>query len=354
MIKRTLFLLLVLAQSAVFAQVFDEAIDLAKEKIKSVLDSNQIPGLAITVYADGLIWSEGFGYSDLETKSPVIPEISRFRIGSISKTLTSAALAKLYEAGLVDPEADLKRYYNDFPDKGHPLKIKEIAGHLAGIRHYQGDEFLNTKRYKNVIHGLEIFKDSPLLFAPGEKYSYSSYGYNLLSVVVEKVSGKPFLNYMQQEVFSPLEMLHTGPDFPETIISGRVRFYQKSQNHFENCPYVDNSYKWAGGGFLSTSTDLLKFARACMDHVIMSEKTFDLFTTSQKTNGGEETGYGMGWRTAIDKEGRHFVGHSGGSVGGTSMLQIYPDEQVIVIILTNMSQANIGNLTSEIANAFMR
>ena len=91
-----------------------------------------------------------------------------------------------------------------------------------------------------------------------------------------------------------------------------------------------------------------------MDHAFISERTFDLFTTSQKTNNGEETGYGMGWRSAKDREGRHYVGHSGGSVGGTSMLQIYPAEQVIVIILTNISQANIGNLTSEIANAFMR
>ncbi|MCB0685140.1 MAG: beta-lactamase family protein [Saprospiraceae bacterium] len=336
------------------AQTFEESIALASKKVEMAMDSQLLPGIAVSVYADGKMWSDGFGYSNLESKSPIIPEISRFRIGSISKTLTAAALSRLYEDGAIDLDANVDQYYTGFPDKGNPITIKQLAGHLSGIRHYQGNEFLNSKRYENVQDGLSIFKDSPLLFAPGEKYSYSYYGYNLLSAVIEQVSKMLFLQYMQDQVFSPLEMLHTVPDYPEKIIPGRVEFYERKGDVFLNAPFVDNSYKWAGGGFLSTSTDLMLFARAHLDYTFVSEETFDTFTASQKTNAGEETGYGVGWRTANDRFGRHYVGHSGGSVGGTSMLMIYPAEKVIVILLVNCTQANIGNLASEIANDFIK
>jgi CubicO group peptidase (beta-lactamase class C family) len=350
-----IILLLTLGLFEAFAQggSFESAINKSRQEVKVTMDSFQLPGVAVTVYSAGKIWSEGFGYSDLESQMPVIPAISMFRIGSISKTLTAAALARLYEQDKLDLEADLRFYCPEFPDKGHPIAIKQLAGHLAGIRHYWGNEFLNTTRYQTVQAGLEIFKNDPLLFAPGEQYSYSSYGWNLLSLVIEKISNRSYLEFMQDSIFTFLEMNHSEPDYAEVITPGRVRFYQVANGKLINCPFVDNSYKWAGGGFLSTSEDLLKFARAHLDHRIVKEATFRFFTTSLNTNDGKETGYGLGWRTAIDKQQRRWVGHSGGSVGGTSMLMIYPEQQVIVIVLTNLSQANIGNLTMEIANEFM-
>ncbi|MCB0666580.1 MAG: beta-lactamase family protein [Saprospiraceae bacterium] len=306
-------------------QSFDSSVEQADQMLRSALDSLHLPGISVSIYANGRIWSKGFGYSDLESKAPVIAGFSRFRIGSISKTLTAAALAKLYEEGNLDPEAELDSYYPDFPEKDYPITIKQIAGHLAGIRHYQGNEFLNTKRYKNVFHGIEIFKDSPLLFEPGEKYSYSSYGYNLLSAVIENITGRPYLEFMRDSIFQPLDMISTCADYPEAIIPGRVRFYEKKGGEFSNSPFVDNSYKWAGGGFLSTSMDILRFARVHLDHAFTSKATWEYFTTSQKTNDGQLTGYGMGWRTTDDMFGRQWIGHSGGSVGGTSMLCIYPE-----------------------------
>ncbi|MBK8506557.1 MAG: beta-lactamase family protein [Saprospiraceae bacterium] len=334
-------------------RAFESAISESRREIKLAIDSLQLPGVAVTVYSGGRVWSEGFGYCDLESHAPVIPEISMFRIGSISKTLTAAALARLYEQDLLDLDADLEFYYPEFPDKGYPISIKQLAGHLAGIRHYWGNEFLNTTRYKSVQAGLEIFKHDPLLFSPGERYSYSSYGWNLLSLVIEKISERSYLEFMQDSVFSILEMGHTQPDYAEVITPGRVRFYQIANGELINSPFVDNSYKWAGGGFLSTSTDLLKFARAHLDHTFVKESTLHTFTSSLATNDGQETGYGLGWRTAFDKKGRSWIGHGGGSVGGTSMMMLYPEQQVIVIVLTNLSQANIGNLATEIANVFM-
>jgi serine beta-lactamase-like protein LACTB, mitochondrial len=350
---RFFLLILILCRWSVQAQTLEDAIIHTSRNIESTMDSQDIPGVAVAVYAHGKLWSEGFGYSDIENKMPVIPAVSRFRIGSISKTLTAAAIARLYEENLLDPEAELSKYTNEFPDKGYPILIRHLAGHLAGIRHYFGLEFLNNQRYHSVREGLSIFKNDTLLFPPGERYSYSSYGWNLLSLVIEEISGQSFLDYMQDAVFQPIEMFHTVPDYHEKIIPGRVRFYQKQNGQIINCPQVDNSYKWAGGGFLSTANDLIRFGRSFLDHSFCRESTFEYFTTSLTTNDGESTGYGLGWRVARDKQGRFWVGHGGGSVGGTSFLMIYPEEKLVVVLLTNVSQANIGNLAQEIANAFM-
>ena len=333
---------------------FESAIIESRREIKLAIDSFQLPGVAVSVYSQGRIWSEGFGYSDLESLLPVIPEISLFRIGSISKTLTAAGLAHLYEQDFLELDADLQLYCPEFPIKENPITIRQLAGHLAGIRHYLGNEFLNTTRYNSVEAGLVIFKNDPLLFAPGERYSYSSYGWNLLSLAIENISNLSYLEYMQDSVFSVLDMKHTQPDFAERLTPGRVRFYQLSNGELINSPFVDNSYKWAGGGFLSTSEDLLRFAIAHLNHTFVRAETLRTFSTSLKTNDGQETGYGLGWRTAMDKQGRSWIGHSGGSVGGTSMMMLYPEQQVIVIVLTNLSQANIGNLATEIANVFIK
>lgn len=334
------------------SQPFDQAVGEARLSIQKALDSLKLPGLAIGVYHQGRTWMQGFGYSNLEQGTPVIAPFSRFRIGSISKTLTAAALARLYETGKLDPDAEIHTYCPDFPDKEFPITIRQIAGHLAGIRHYQGLEFLNTKRYRSVGHGLEIFQESPLLFQPGSRYSYSSYGYNLLAAVIENITQVSYLDYMRDSIFLRLEMSATVPDYHEELIPGRVSFYNRQGDQFINSPFVDNSYKWAGGGFLSTVGDLLKFARAHLENTLVKPATLLYFTKTQQTNDGQETGYGMGWRTAEDKFGRHWLGHSGGSVGGTSLMCIYPDQDLIVILLTNISQANIGNLTAEIANVF--
>lgn len=351
--KKLIIFLFILPVGFISGQSFEKAISLSCQSIEATMDSQQLPGVAVAVFAQGKLWSQGFGYSDLENKVPIIPQVSRFRIGSISKSLTAVALARLYDQNKLDPEAELQEYTTKFPDKGHPILIKQLAGHLAGIRHYQGAEFLMNQRFNTVQSALTIFKNDPLLFMPGERYSYSSYGWNLLSLVIEEITRQSYLQYMEDSVFLPLEMYQTVPEYAENIVPGRVRFYQKQFGKIINCPPVDNSYKWAGGGFLSTADDLMKFARAHLDLDFYKESTFEYFTTPLLTNSGESTGYGLGWRKATDEFDRTWVGHSGGSVGGTSIMMIFPSHKVVVILLTNFSQANIGRLSMEIAHAFM-
>jgi len=298
-----------------------------------------IPGLALAVAVDGkIMYSEGFGYADLEERVPVWPT-TKFRIGSISKPLTAVALMQLVEAGKVDLDAPVQKYVPSFPDKGAPITVRMVAGHLAGIRHYQGQEFANQKHYTNVLEGLKIFENDPLVSPPGAKFNYSSYGFNLLSAVIEAASGEEFLPYMQAHVFTPLGLAHTTADQNTRIIEQRSRFYELPKDGaVENAIYVDNSYKWAGGGFLSTAEDLVRFGSAMMAPGVLKAETLKEMVTPQKTKSGEATEYGIGWFVRKTQSGKHIFEHSGGSVGGTSQLIVYPDQHLVVALVTNLSE----------------
>src|SRR5436190_625564 len=137
---------------------------------KSLLWAMGSPEAWILILAARLVWSEGFGYADAERKQPVTRE-TQFRIGSVSKPLTATAVALLYEQRKLDLDAPVQRYVPSFPDKGYPITTRQLTGHLAGIRHYKGEEFLLNRRFATVLDGLTIFQDDSLLFPPGTRFS---------------------------------------------------------------------------------------------------------------------------------------------------------------------------------------
>lgn len=333
---------------------YRSAIEKSKQLLDSIRIAQQIPGIDAAVAIDGkIVWSEGFGYADLEHEVKVIPGVTKFRIGSVSKPLTSAALGKLIDAGKIDLDESVYTYLPDFPKKKYPITLKQISGHIAGIRHYRGSEFLMNQRFNSVSSSLSIFEDDTLLFAPGTDYSYSSYGFNLLSAVIEKANDEAFLPFIQREVFSALNMSSTCPDFNDSIIYNRTSFYELSNNkNVVNAPSVDNSYKWAGGGFLSTTTDLIKFGEAHMTEGFLSASTLKEFTTSQVLANGDSTSYGVGWRT-YKHDGLHGYGHTGGSVGGITAFRIYPEERLILVLLSNSSDTKYGEAGDKIVNWFL-
>jgi serine beta-lactamase-like protein LACTB, mitochondrial len=317
-----------------YAAASDNANRQAKEWI-----ARGTPGLALAVAVDGkIVYSEGFGFADLEERVPVWPT-TKFRIGSISKPLTAVGLMELVQSGKMDLDAPIQKYVPSFPDKGALITVRMVGGHLGGIRHYQGEEFVIQRHYANVTEGLAIFKNDPLVSPPGTKFNYSSYGFNLLSAAIGSASGQDFLSYMQASVFTPMGLVHTTPDLNSQIVEQRSRFYELPKNGpVENAPYVDNSYKWAGGGFLSTAEDLVRFGSALLQPGILNAQSLKTMFTSQKTSAGEETGYGIGWGIGKTPSGKPFYEHSGGSVGGRSQLIVYPDSRVVVALVTNLSE----------------
>jgi CubicO group peptidase (beta-lactamase class C family) len=183
-----------------------------------------------------LVWTQGYGYADLELKVPVTPE-TKFRIGSVSKSLTAAAVARLVQQGKLDVDVPVQRYVPTFPDKGVVITTREVGGHLAGIRHYRDDDFENCTHYKNVIDALDVFKNDPLIAPPGTKFSYSSYGFNLISAVVRGAAGESFRRYMHDNVFEPLGIKNTAPDEEDTLVPNRARFYVYAKDgSYRNAP----------------------------------------------------------------------------------------------------------------------
>ncbi|GAA3589844.1 serine hydrolase domain-containing protein [Flavivirga amylovorans] len=333
---------------------YASAIFKAHRIIDSLQQKQNIPGIDIAISIDGdIVWSEGFGFADIELQVPVTSGETLFRIGSVSKPLTAAALGKLIENGKLNLDSTIQTYVTYFPQKKHPITVRQIAGHIAGIRHYRNSEYTSAKKYNTVKSGLDIFKNDSLLFKPGTKYSYSSYGFNLLSAAVEGASGLSFLDFMKQEVFSKLNMNDTYADKNEDIIRNRASFYQiDASNTIKNASYVDNSYKWAGGGFISTTHDLIKFGNAMIKKEFLSEKTIKELTKSQKLFYGKKTGYGIGWGVIKRKKLKGF-GHDGGSVGGITKFEIFPKEKLVIIALSNSSNVNYGKTIERIVAIFV-
>lgn len=351
------FLFVFLLVIPVFAQTkspkYADQIKKAKTIVEKLQKEKHIPGISVALGVAGeIVWSEGFGYADLENKVPVTT-LTKFRIGSVSKPVTAAAMGLLIDQGKLDLDAPVQKYVPSFPKKRWKITTRQLAGHLAGIRHYRNMEFLSSKNYETVLEGLNIFQDDTLLFKPGEKYSYSSYAWNLISAVVESAAGEDFLVYMKNSVFKPLGLDHLVADHTDSIIVHRTRYYEVKDGKPINAVYVDNSYKWAGGGFLCNTEDLVKFGFAHIEPGFLKQSTLDMFFTSQKKNSGEETGYGIGWRVGADDKGRKWRAHGGGSVGGTTFLVFYPESKAVFAIVANISGARFGRLPQEIVGLFL-
>jgi serine beta-lactamase-like protein LACTB len=331
------------------------AIAEARQMVSDTMRSLGAPGAAICLLRDGrILWSQGFGFADLEQRVPVIRG-TRFRIASVSKAVTSVALGILVERGKLDLDAPVQRYVPSFPVKRYPITVRQVAGHLAGIRHYREGEFESQRHYASLREGLNIFAADSLLFEPGTRFEYSSYGWNLIGAVIEGASGESYAGFMRREVLAPLGMSHTVVEHPDSIIPNRARFYQwaESVERVLNAPYVDNTYKWPSGGFLSSAEDLVRFGDGLLRGRVLRRGTIELLWTTQHTSDGRETGNGIGWYIDRDAAGRRRVWHDGGGMGATSTLLIYPEQGLVVALLVNSDRTFI-HAAPTIAELFLR
>ncbi len=323
----------------------DDSARKANELANGFLAESGVSGLAISVgINDSIIYSEGFGFADVEQQVPVMPALTRFRVGSVAKAMTAMALGHLHEAGKIDLDAPIQSYLPDFPEKEGIITARLLAGHLAGIRHYQNDENLSATPFSSVQDGLAIFEDDPLVSAPGTEFHYSTFGFNLLSAVIEAAARQDFLSYMSENVFGPVGMQRTSADKVIPIISNRARYYERTDENLVNAPWVDNSYKWAGGGFLSTSEDLVRFGLAHLSENFLRRDTIEMMWTPQRTPEPEELGYGIGWWIRSDEKGRRVVRHGGTSVGGSTDLRIYQESGLVIVVISNTSGEGLVEL----------
>ncbi|HUE72839.1 MAG TPA: serine hydrolase domain-containing protein [Pirellulaceae bacterium] len=333
---------------------YTAAIAEARSVIGTAMHDGGIPGLSIAVGIAGrTVWSEGFGWADVEQKVPVTT-LTMFRVGSVAKAMTAAALGLLVERRQIDLDAPVQTYVPEFPPKPWPITLREVAGHTAGIRHYAGREFYSAVRHPDVESSLAIFAADSLLFEPGTDYSYSTYGFTLVSAAIEGSTGRDFLAFMRDEVFEPLGLRHTVADHRDSIVVGRAAFYEQNEEGvLINAPYVDSSAKWAGGGFLSTPEDMVLFGQGHLSPGFLKAETLALLQTSQWTRNGERTGYGLGWFDGTQEDGDRVISHAGSSVGGSTLLLLVPERDLVVAGVINLTGA-VRLVVEQVADIFER
>jgi len=310
----------------------------AEKLCNDFLETTGMAGMQVCVSVRNKIrWQGNFGYADLENKIAVNDSI-KFRINSISKSMTSVALLQLVSKGLLDLDAPIQKYLPSYPQKKYAFTTRQLAGHLAGFRDYKEDDisdYIRTEHFDNATQALRIFENDSLLFEPGSQFSYSGFGWNLIGALIEKISGQDYLSYMEQHVWQPLQLRNTMGDNIRVSIRNRGKFYDA--NGAPN-DLGDLSYKYPAGGLLSTGEDLVHFGNALLNgHFIDPELQQQLFET-QYTGDHKPTGYGLGWYIGKDRDGRRIWYHTGDSFSGSSALILYPDDDVVVAFLANGQQ----------------
>ncbi|MEQ9006994.1 MAG: serine hydrolase domain-containing protein, partial [Ekhidna sp.] len=316
---------------------YKEAITSSKSIIDSIQKVSNSPSISIAAIIHGkMVWSYAVGFQDIINNVPADTSTS-YRIGSVSKALTSLGLGKLIQEQKIHPDSSIQFYTDHFNEKPR-IAIRQLASHQSGIRNYSTCfcfpvwEYYRNKEFESVEESLVDFESDELLFSPDEAFSYSSFNYTALSYAMEKASNMDFLNLMEDGVFKPLEMIHTRPDKHDVPIPNKAVPYDVDGNLFKKTVDVNLSNKWAGGGFLSTPSDLVRAGNALLDSVYLNSETTELLTTPQRlvNDSINEQYYALGWRHNYSE--RYFNGerkvavihHGGMAVGGLALLAIYP------------------------------
>lgn len=294
-----LIVVLLLMSCASFSQ---QPADLASRVDAAVQDfqtKNQVPALTVAIAMDGrIVYSKVFGVADVENGVKATPE-TLIRTGSIAKPISAAAAMTLYDAGKLDLDAPIQKYCPAFPQKPSPITTRQLLGHLSGIRHYKEGEIESTKHYAHISDGFAIFANDPLLFEPGTKFSYTTYGFTVVGCVVEGASGEKFGDYVSHHVLRPAGMTHTFIDEVSRIVPHRARGYSRLDGNVVNAGLMDSSYKIPGGGYVSTAEDLVRFQLAMADGKVVKPATVaHMWTRRRRATANRQA---TGWALASPK-----------------------------------------------------
>jgi serine beta-lactamase-like protein LACTB len=339
-----------------------DAAERGRQIMRAGLSEQNLPGASVAVGVDGeIVWAEGFGWSNLEGKSPVVPE-TRFRIADVSIALTSAAVGLLLEKQKLKLDDEIQTYVREFPRKPWPVTVRHLMGHQSGIRNDAGDEEPIDVHCEQTAEALPRFADRALLFEPGTEFRRSSYGWILVSAAVESAAGEPFFRFMQAHILDPLGMAETIPDSSLEAIRNRTTFYfPKFAGDTRYGPELaregDHSCFAGAAAYLSTPSDLVRFGMAVSRGTLLQPATVAILQTPQRLASGQTTGYGLGWTletVPLAGEPTRMAGHGTKPdfIGGTTSLMTFPDRALVVAVTSNVSFADTAALAAGVAGAF--
>ena len=355
------------------------AAEQVRQHARDLIVDENLPGVSIAVAVDGeLAWAEALGWSDLEERVPLTPRM-RFRIGGVSQSLTAAAVGLLLERGLLDLDAPVGDYLPTLSDEHGRVTARQLMGHVAGFGHYGGgengqvnpDDGLAFARRTCAVaaDATDIFAGDRLRFEPGTAFRYSSYGWVLVSALVEAVAGEPFADFMEREVFAPVGMPDTLLDAPGGplgghghAVPGRAGLYfpafaMRTRHGLHDAPNIDHTCLMGADGFVSTPSDLARFGAALSRGDVLEPGTVELLQTAAQLASGEPTDYGLGWfvrRVPLNDTEARVIGHGGSAVGGSTSFMAFPDHDLVIAVSSNVSFAEdaVRSLALATAAAF--
>jgi serine beta-lactamase-like protein LACTB, mitochondrial len=344
------------------SQRWAAAVDQGRQIARAGLVGQNLPGLSVAVGVGGnIVWAEGFGWADMEKGVPVTPGM-RFRIGHASKSLTSAAVGLLLEKGRLRLEEEIQTYVPEFPRKEWPVTLRQLMGHVAGVRHYESEQdSMPTAHCDRATEGLKRFADDPLRFEPDTQYGYSTFGWVLVSAAVEAAAKERLSTFMTAQVFKPLGMTATTFESSTEPMADRMTFYQRrftgdAGEGVVPATTVDYSCFAGGGAILSTPSDLVRFGMAINGGTLLQPDTVKKLQTPQLLTSGKETEYGLGWmveEVTLAGEPTRMVHHASRSLkGGTTSFMTFPARGMAVAVTANIANAITRDIALAIAQAF--
>ena len=310
------------------------------------------PGGALLIAKKGeVVYEKGFGLANLEWNVPINPN-TVFQIGSITKLFTALAILQLSEKQKLSLQDSIQKFIPGFPAKEHTITIEHLLTHSSGIKDFMTldhpDPFVLRKDLK-AIEVINFFKNEPLIFTPGTKSSYSNSGYFLLGYIIEAASGLSYGQYIAENIFKPSGMNNSYYGDNAVVIPNRANSYSKEGNLFKNGDYRSMSIPYSAGAILSTVEDLFKWHQALYNNKLLKKETLLKAFTAFQLKDGTKGDFGYGWMVNYQVDGSPALVHSGGISGFNSLFIYLPNEDVLVVLFSNLREAKVQETATNAA-----
>ena len=330
-----------------------ELIAALRKKLDEDVAAGRFAGAALLARNGKTVFAQAYGLADREKKTPNTLK-TRFRIGSMNKMFTAVATMQLVQSGKLDLKAPLGNYLTDYPNKDVASKvtIEQLLTHTGGTGDIFGPDFdkhrLELKALRDYVN---LYGQRALEFEPGSRWQYSNYGFLLLGVIIEKVSGQSYYDYVRDHIFKPAGMTATASEPEDQTVAERSVGYMRGgpsgwEPNTDTLPYRGTS---AGGGY-STVEDLLRFATALQTHKLLNAKYTEELTTGKVDAGRGKYAYGF---QEFMINGARCFGHGGGAPGMNGMLQICPASGYVIAVLANMDPPAASRVSDFLTNRML-
>ena len=323
------------------------------EYVKTEMQRQHIPGLSLLVIKDGkIVRAEGFGLANVELQVPVKPE-TVFQSGSVGKQFTATAVMMLVEEGKIGLDDPLTKYFTDAPAAWKEVTIRELLSHTAGFGDYPKD--FDMRKDWTEEEELKLVESIPLAYPPGTSWAYSNFGYMTLGILIHRVTGEFYGDFLQQRIFQPLGMHSTRIISEADIVPNRSAGYRLVKGELKNqewvAPMVNTT---ADGSLYFTILDLAKWDAALYTEKLLKRSSLDLMWTVVKLKNGQPNkgDYGFGWFIE-QRHGHRCIQHDGSWQGFETAIDRYVDDQLTVVALSNLESAQPGKITQHVAEMYL-